>query len=112
MTPKERAESLVRKWQSDCMTMVDPADLQELENRIAAELRGYGEQTKMTPHFFSIYQDGIKVAGGYCPNRAAAEQMAAHYAMQYAQDGPVKVRIRKAPARKRKSVDGQSREVK
>jgi hypothetical protein len=39
-----KTEALVRKWQSDCMTMADPADLQELEDRIAAELRGYDEQ--------------------------------------------------------------------
>lgn len=34
-----RAEALVRKWQSDCQPMADPTDLQELENRIAYELR-------------------------------------------------------------------------
>lgn len=34
-----RAEALVKKWQVDCLPMADPADLQELEDRIAAELR-------------------------------------------------------------------------
>jgi hypothetical protein len=44
-------------------------------------------------HEFSIEQDGMIVAAGEAPTKAAAQREANHYAMMYAQDGPVKVKI-------------------
>lgn len=38
---QQRAESLVVKWHADCRPMADPIDMQELEDRIAAELRAW-----------------------------------------------------------------------
>ena len=41
---------------------------------------------------FSVYQDGMRVAGGNGPLDVVRRE-AAHYAMVYGQDGPVKVRV-------------------
>ena len=48
---------------------------------------------------FSIWQDGMKVAGGSGPLEAIRRE-AAHYAAMYRQDGPVKVIVRKLKPRK------------
>ena len=48
---------------------------------------------------FSVWQDGVKVAGGSGPWEAIKRE-AQHYAAVYRQDGPVKVTIRRlAPER-------------
>jgi len=57
------------------------------------------ETTDLERGGFGVYQDGTKVAGGSGPyERCKAE--AAHYAMMYAQDGPVKVRVWRERKRK------------
>lgn len=43
---------------------------------------------------FSIEQDGIVVASGEAANEEDAKREAAHYAMMYSQDGPVKVSLK------------------
>lgn len=50
---------------------------------------------------FSIWQDGMKVAGGSGPLEAIKRE-AAHYAMMYSQDGPVKISVREIKPRKKK----------
>ena len=52
---------------------------------------------------FSIRQGGITVAGGSGPMESVMRQ-AAHYAMMYGQDGPVRVTIRKLKPRKQKEA--------
>ena len=47
----------------------------------------------MTEHYsFSLWQDGIKVAGVYTSDYTAGEREIRHYAMVYGQDGLVKIR--------------------
>lgn len=48
---------------------------------------------------FSVWQDDMKVAGGFGPLEMVRRE-AAHYALMYSQDGPVKIRIRKLKPRK------------
>ena len=43
---------------------------------------------------FAVEQDGMVVASGEAPTEAGAKREAAHYAMMYSQDGPVKVSIK------------------
>jgi hypothetical protein len=43
---------------------------------------------------FSVEQDGMVVASGDAPTEDGAKREAGHYAMMYAQDGPVKVSLR------------------
>lgn len=45
---------------------------------------------------FSIWVDGLKVAGGAGPYKQIKAE-AAHYAAHFAQDGKVKVRVYKFP---------------
>lgn len=45
-----------------------------------------------TAHEFEIWQDGICVASAGSNNEADARREIWHYAMQYAQDGPVVVK--------------------
>jgi len=53
---------------------------------------------------FSVWVSGLKVASGAGPyERIKAE--AAHYAAQYAQDGKVKVRVYKYPAKKERKAN-------
>ena len=52
---------------------------------------------------FSIRQGGITVAGGSGPMEAVKRE-AAHYAMIYGLDGPVRVTIRKSKPRKQKET--------
>lgn len=42
---------------------------------------------------FEVVQDGVVVASGCASTWAEAEREAMHYAMMYAQDGPVTVRF-------------------
>ena len=58
------------------------------------------ETTKPEQGWFKIYQDGMAVAGGSGPYEFVKRE-AAHYAMMYGQDGPVKVVVRRSPRRKR-----------
>ena len=44
---------------------------------------------------FSVEQDGMVVASGEAPTEAEAKREAGHYAMMYAQDGPVKVSVKR-----------------
>ena len=53
---------------------------------------------------FSVWQDGMKVAGGFGPLEAIKRE-AAHYKMMYSEDGPVKVIVRESKPRKKKSVE-------
>ena len=46
---------------------------------------------------FSLWQDGIKVAGAYSLDYDQARREIEHYAMVYGQDGPVKIRGPKKP---------------
>ncbi len=48
---------------------------------------------------FSVWVNGLKVARGCGPYERIKAQ-AAHYAMQYANEGKVKVRVYKFPVRK------------
>jgi hypothetical protein len=48
--------------------------------------------------FFYIYQDGLRVASGSSTDEADARREAAHYALMYGQDGPVKVVVRASPS--------------
>ena len=41
---------------------------------------------------FQLWQDGIEVAGVDAPTLEAAQREIMHYAMVYAQDGPVEIR--------------------
>lgn len=41
-----------------------------------------------------IIQDGMKVAGGVCPDRRRMESEMGHYAAVYGQDGPVTMQSR------------------
>lgn len=43
---------------------------------------------------FSVEQDGMVVASGEAPTEESARREAAHYALMYSQDGPVKVSIK------------------
>jgi hypothetical protein len=43
---------------------------------------------------FSVEQDGMEVASGEAPTEAESKREAGHYAMMYAQDGPVKVSVK------------------
>lgn len=43
---------------------------------------------------FLVEQDGMVVASGDAPTEAEAKREAGHYAMMYAQDGPVKVSVK------------------
>jgi hypothetical protein len=43
---------------------------------------------------FSVEQDGIVVASGDAPTEDGAKREAGHYAMMYAQDGPVKASVK------------------
>lgn len=45
--------------------------------------------------FWYVIQNDITVAKGDCFRKDEAEREAAHYAMMYSQDGPVKVKFRK-----------------
>ncbi len=47
---------------------------------------------------FSVYQDGVKVAGGSGPWEAMKRE-AMHYAAVYAQDGPVRCTLRRLKPR-------------
>jgi hypothetical protein len=51
---------------------------------------------------FSVWQDGMKVAGGFGPLEDIKRE-AAHYKMVYSEDGPVKVIVRESKPRKNKS---------
>jgi hypothetical protein len=51
---------------------------------------------------FSVWQDGMKVAGGFGPLEAIRRE-ASHYKLMYSQDGPVKVIVRESKPRKNKS---------
>jgi len=51
---------------------------------------------------FSIWQDGMKVASGFGPLEDIKKE-AAHYAMMYSLDGPVKISVREIKPRKKKS---------
>ena len=44
---------------------------------------------------FLVEQDGMVVASGDAPTEAEAKREAGHYAMMYAQDGPVKVSVKR-----------------
>lgn len=52
-------------------------------------------------YWFKVEQDGWKVAGGYCTDKATAEREAKHYGFVYGLDGPVKITVRKCPVRKK-----------
>ena len=43
---------------------------------------------------FLVEQDGMVVASGDAPTEDGAKREAGHYAMMYAQDGPVKVSVK------------------
>jgi hypothetical protein len=43
---------------------------------------------------FTVEQDGMVVASGEAPTEESARREAAHYALMYSQDGPVKVSIK------------------
>lgn len=62
-------------------------------------------QTTIEHGSFSIWQGGVKVAGGSGPWEAMKRE-AQHYAMIYRQDGPVRVTIRRLKPRK-VSADGK-----
>lgn len=49
---------------------------------------------------FGVEQEGVPVAFGETSSQTEAESELIHYALQYAQDGPVKVWIRDTGARK------------
>lgn len=51
---------------------------------------------------FSVWQDGMKVAGGFGPLDHVLRE-ASHYALMYSDDGPVKVIVREVKPRKKKS---------
>lgn len=57
------------------------------------------QQTTVECGSFSIWQDGMKVAGGSGPWEAMKRE-AQHYAAIYRQDGPVRVTIRRLKPRK------------
>lgn len=44
-------------------------------------------------HSFEIEQNGVIVASGDAPDAATAEREGFHYAVMFAQDGPVKLRL-------------------
>lgn len=51
---------------------------------------------------FSIWQDGIKVAGGSGPFDHVMRE-AFHYAMMYSEVGPIKVTVKEDKPRKKKN---------
>lgn len=48
-----------------------------------------------------VKQNGMTVAKVYAATRERCEAEIAHYAWQYAEDGPVETKVRKCPQRKR-----------
>lgn len=48
----------------------------------------------MTKYRFYVKQNGLTVASGECPTLEECQSMGMHYAMQYANEGPVKLEIK------------------
>lgn len=68
-------------------TLIDCADA--LEAALAQQPTDKGE----VEYEYEVWQDGVLQAGGREIDYASAQSEANHYAMMYAQDGPVEVRI-------------------
>lgn len=55
--------------------------------------------------WWSIRQNGIRVCGGF-GSYASCQREAAHYAAMYAEEGPVKIIVRRNPRRKERANVG------
>jgi hypothetical protein len=75
----------------------------------ADHIAGVGEmvtqQTTPDQGWWSIRQNGIRVCGGF-GSYASCQREAAHYAAMYAEEGPVKVIVRRNPRRKERANVG------
>lgn len=60
----------------------------------ADRARAEGERVPSRRYRFQIWQGGMVVAEGSGGDSAAVRREAMHYAMMYAQDGPVQIRSR------------------
>lgn len=68
-----------------------------------------GVGIKVTPqeYEYQVIQDGVVVASAWGQNRDRVLAEASHYAAQYAQDGPIELRIKPDHRKRRASARGR-----